>query len=170
MAGPSVFDNKVYKALERPEFLPDEFKSWMPKYLRYLSTLQVMKGQIPGVMGEPWTNVTTFTTPWRHYQTGSSAYGYVRYFKDYIGFVHLEGVAETTGTPTGPTIFNLPAGYRPSQALVFIQRATTVLGQPTDDCRIDIFATGDVQVIAPDNSKFTSGSGMSFAGIHFRAA
>ena len=148
--------------------------SWLPRYLQYLSSLKVAKNQIPGIMGENWHNVgaqnePVFVTPWRSYSAGASAYGWVRFFKDYLGFVHLEGIAETTGTPTGPTLFSLPAGYRPSQALIFTARATTVVGQPVDSVRIDILGTGEVQVIAPDNSKFTSGSALSLAGIHFRA-
>jgi hypothetical protein len=175
MAGPTAFDRKVYAALDKPEFLPDEFKTWLPRYLRYLSQLQITKQQIPGITGENWHNVgaageVAFVSPWRNYGGGGTAYGNVRFYKDYLGIVHLEGVTETTGTPTGPTIFTLPAGYRPGETLIFTQRATTVVGQPVDTARIDIAGTGDVQVLNPDNSKFTSGSGLSLANIHFRAA
>jgi hypothetical protein len=175
MPGPSASDQRVYEALRRPEFFPDEFKTWLPRFLRYLSAMQVTKQQIPGVMGENFHNVgdvgeAAFGTNWRHYQGGGTAYGKVRYYKDYLGIVHLEGVPETTGTPGSSLLFNLPAGYRPSQALVLVVRATTVVGQPTDTARIDIQTTGDIQVIAPDYTKFTSGSGLSLSNIHFRAA
>jgi hypothetical protein len=174
MPGPSSFDRKVYGAMEKTDYIPDQFKTWMPRYLRYLSALQVGKTQIPGVMGEQYRNVgdagqPAFVSPWRHYSAGSSAFGKVRFYKDYTGIVHLEGVAETTGTPGSNLIFSLPAGYRPSQALVLVVRATTVVGQPADTARIDILAAGDVQVITPDYTKFTSGSGLSLSNIHFRA-
>jgi hypothetical protein len=175
MPGPSTFDQKVYGAMRRTDYIPDEFKTWMPRYLRYLSALQVSKQQIPGVMGEVYRNVgdtgqPAFVSPWRHYAAGASAFGKVRFYKDYTGIVHLEGVAETTGTPGSSLIFSLPTGYRPTQALVLVVRATTVVGQPSDTARLDILTTGDIQVIAPDYTKFTSGSGLSFANIHFRGS
>ena len=86
MPGPTQFDHKVYKALERTDYLPDEFKTWLPRYLRYLSAMQVTKTQIPGVMGEKFHNVgdvgePAFVSPWRSYQGGGTAYGKVRFYK-----------------------------------------------------------------------------------------
>lgn len=173
MPGPSTFDHKVYKALEQTDYIPDEFKSWLPRYLRYLSSLQVAKTQIPGVMGEKFHNVgdtgePAFVSPWRHYQTGTSAYGKVRFYKDYLGIVHLEGLAETTGTPTASTaIFTLPVGYRPSETLMlFCQGYNPGGNQPT---RVDIQVNGDVVIQNPAVTTFTVNSWVSLANFHFRA-
>jgi hypothetical protein len=165
--GPSDFDKKVYKSLERPEFLPDEFKTWLPRYLRYLSTLQVTKQQIPGIMGENWVTASGFTAPWRHYQGGGTAFGNVRYFKDFIGIVHVEGVADTTTSSAGNPIFTLPAGYRPTQNLIFFQQGYSGSYAPF---RIDIdAANGGVSVQNPAIGTLAVNSWVSFAGITFRA-
>src|SRR5215471_2086131 len=95
MPGPSQDDQKVYNALKRPEFLPDEFKTWLPRFLRYLSALQVTKTQIPGIMGENWITISGLVAPWRNYAGGGTGYGVPRYFKDYMGIVHLEGLLDT---------------------------------------------------------------------------
>jgi hypothetical protein len=151
----------------KTDFLPDEFKTWMPRYLRYLSALQVGKTQIPGVMGEVFRNVgdagqPAFATPWRHYQAGASAYGKVRFYKDYQGIVHLEGVAETTATPGAGLIFNLPPGYRPSQQLI-----VGVQGSP-GLARLEFLATGDI--VLTGFGSYTSGNWVSLANIHFRGS
>lgn len=172
MPGPSAEDQKVYNALRYPDFFPDEFKTWLPRFLRYLSALQVTKTQIPGVMGENFHNVgdvgeVAFTSPWRHYQGGGTVFGKVRYYKDYLGIVHLEGLAETTGTPTASTnIFNLPAGYRPGEAQMLFCQGYTGSYAPT---RVDISSTGDVSIANPAVTAFVVNSFISLANIHFRA-
>jgi hypothetical protein len=173
MPGPSSFDRKVYGAMEKTDYIPDEFKTWLPRYLRYLSALQVNKTQIAGIMGEVFKNIgdagqPTFVSPWRHYAAGVSTYGKARYYKDYIGIVHLDGLAETTGTPTSETLFTLPAGYRPSQ-----QELGVAMGAPGgahQAVRVDILQTGDVQVANPPYNTFTANSWVSLFNIHFRAA
>jgi len=170
MAGPSQRDQEVYNALRRPEFLPDEFKTWLPRFLRYLSALQVTKTQIPGIMGENFNIVSGFTTPWRHYQGGGTAYGNVRYYKDYLGIVHLEGLAETTGTPTASTnIFNLPAGYRPQEQSICLCSGNAPSGTH-QSVRVDISVTGDVVIVNPAVTAFVAASWVSLANISFRAS
>lgn len=173
MPGPTAFARQVYQALDRTDDLPDDFKTWLPRYLRYLSALQISKQQIPGIMGEIFKNAgdsgqPVFNTPWRHYAAAASAYGKVRWYKDYLGIVHLDGVAETTGTPTGAVILSLPAGYRPTQQEIFFQQgaapSATQLG-----VRVEILANGDIQVVNPAATTFVSGSWVSLANIHFRA-
>ena len=173
MPGPTGFDEKVYKALDRTDFLPDQFKTWLPRYLRYLSSLQVGKQQIPGIMGEVFRNVgdsgqPAFNTNWRAYSAGGSAYGKVRFFKDYIGMVHLEGVAETTATPGSPLVYSLPAGYRPVQ-----QQVIGCIGNAPSETqvlvRVEILVTNNIQVQNPAYTVFTASSWLSLNDIHFRA-
>jgi hypothetical protein len=171
MPAPSAFDQKVYKAMERPDYYPDEFKTWLPRFLRYLSALQIGKQQIPGIMGEIYKNAEDlggFLSPWRHFAAAASAYGKVRVFRDYIGIVHIEGVAETTGTPGSASILNLPSGYRPVQQHIFEQAGAAPSGTQLP-VRVEILATGDVQVQNPGFASFTSGSWVSLSGIHYRA-
>jgi len=172
MPGPSAFEKKVYDAIDRTDQLPDDFKTWLPRYLRYLSSLQIGKQQIPGIMGEIFRNVgdgnqPVFPTGWRHYSAGSSAYGRVRFYKDYSGVVHLEGLAETTATPGSPIVYTLPAGYAPSQQQIigcigFVGGAQTYV-------RVEILQTGDIQVQNPAYTAFVAGSWLSLCDIHFRA-
>jgi len=173
MPGPTTFDKKVYDAMRRTDYLPDDFKTWLPRYLRYLSSLQIGKAQIPGIMGEIFKNVgdsgnPAFPTGWRHYSAGASAYGKVRYYKDYTGIVHLEGVAETTATPGSPLVYSLPAGYRPVQQQLIGCIANAPSGTQVL-CRVEILVTGDIQVQNPAYTVFTSGSWLSLCDIHFRA-
>lgn len=173
MPGPTQFDKKVYEALRNTDELPDEFKTWLPRFLRYLSSLQVSKQQIPGIMGEIYRNVgdvgqPAFTTGWRHYSAGASAYGKVRFYKDYSGIVHLEGVAETTATPLTPLVYTLPPGYCPVQQQII----GCICNAPSGTqllCRVEILSTGDIQVQNPAYTVFTSGSWLSLNDIHFRA-
>jgi len=172
MPGPSSFEKKVYEAMDRTDHLGDQFKTWLPRYLRYLSSLQISKQQIPGIMGEIFRNAgdagqPAFVSPWRHYQTGTSAYGKVRFYKDYMGIVHLDGIAETTGTPGAATsILNLPAGYRPTQAEIAFQQGYNGAHVGT---RVDIMATGDVLIANPAVTTFVVNSWVSLFNIHFRA-
>lgn len=173
MPGPSQFDQRVYNALERTDFLPDDFKTWLPRYLRYLSSLQISKAQIPGIMGEVFRNVgdtgqPAFPTGWRHYSAGASAYGMVRFYKDYLGIVHLEGIAETTATPGSPLVYTLPAGYHPIEQQIVGCIGNAPVGTQVL-VRVELLATGDIQVQNPAYTAFTSGSWLSLSNIHFRA-
>ena len=164
----------VERVLSDPELYPPEFKANLPRLLQDNLNLQIQKQQVQGVTGEQWrivgaTGQPVFTSPWRHYQGGGTAYGTVRFYKDYLGIVHLDGLAETTGTPGSNLIFSLPAGYRPSQ--VQLVEARGAPGATEAATRLDIIAsTGQIQVVTPAYSGFTAGSWVSLANISFRAA
>lgn len=145
MSGPTSFDQKVYDALKRPEFLPDEYKSWLPKYLRFISSLQVSKQQIPGIMGEPWRNVDAPNQP--VFQNSFVNYGApwvpARFYKDYVGLIYVRGLVKnaTSQSPGTKTIFTLPVGYRPDQQLIFAADGSS---GSAGHHRIDVMTNGDV--------------------------
>jgi hypothetical protein len=159
MPGPSSFDRKVYGAMEKTDYIPDEFKTWMPRYLRYLSALQVNKTQIPGITGEKWHNIGAAGEP--PFQNGWVNYGgtfqVAAFYKDYLGTVHLTGLIKN-GT-LGQIGFTLPAGYRPAAYLYFPTLSNGILG----GCRVA--ANGDV-IIGSEGSN----AWMSLDPINFRAA
>jgi hypothetical protein len=162
----------VERVLSDPTLYPPEFKAQIPRLLQDNLNLAVSKQQIPGVTGEVWRNVgdpsqPAFVSPWRSYAGGGSAYGKIRFYKDYTGIVHLDGLAETTGTPSGSVIFTLPIGYRPSQQAVVIARGSP--GGTETAVQLNVMTNGDVAVLTPAAASFTSGSWLSLANIHFRA-
>ena len=83
----------------------------------------------------------------------------VSYYKDKEGIVHVRGMANVPANPVGITIFNLPAGYRPSTsgAHVFMTMGNNVA------TRVDVASNGNVI--------FNSGTvgWVSLDGISFRA-
>jgi hypothetical protein len=65
----------------------------------------------------------------------------VRFKKDALGFLHLEGVAFTPGSSTTGTIFTLPVGYRPVQKQLLSYTLGSISG-----ALIEIRTNGDVYV------------------------
>ncbi|MWV44578.1 hypothetical protein GRF59_13165 [Paenibacillus sp. HJL G12] len=57
----------------------------------------------------------TLLNGWVSYN--NSGYTTVRFFKDSLGFVHIDGLIKNGSILAGTTVFVLPVGYRPSQAL-----------------------------------------------------
>lgn len=106
-----------------------------------------------------WTNIfALYVNGWADYglpwQVG-------RFIKDSMGFVHLEGLINNLGNPTGAPliIFTLPVGFRPVHDQLF-----TVLAFG-GYCRVDINATtGDVTLAG-----YTGGNGqfVQLFGITF---
>jgi hypothetical protein len=162
----------VERVLDDPTLFPPEFKAYIPRALHDNLNLEISKQQITGISGEPWRNLgdtgqPALTSPWRSYQGGGTAFGKVRFFKDYLGFVHIDGLAETTGTPSGAVIFTLPISYRPSQQVMVIARGSPAGTEAA--VRLDLYTNGDIAVVTPAAASFTSGSWISLANIHFRA-
>lgn len=159
MPGPSVSDERVYTALKRPEFFPDEFKTWLPRYLHYLADLKVAKNQIPGIMGENWheigsPNEPAFQNGWVNY---GGSFATAAFYKDFLGIVHLKGLVKS-GT-IAAVAFVLPAGYRP----VLYSHFPAASNDAYATLRVD--ATGGVQLGAPGSNTW-----FSIDGITFRAA
>jgi hypothetical protein len=96
----------------------------------------------------------TFLNSWTNLGTTFEAAGY---YIDHFGVVHLQG--NITGSNTSP-IFNLPAGFRPSEQHIFF-----TIAQGEAVARIDVLANGDVQKPIP-----SPGSGyLALNGVSFRA-
>lgn len=96
------------------------------------------------ILNSPWTNV-------------GGIHGTAKYGKAATGMVTLSGaITATSGSPTsGVTLFNLPAGYRPSDSFTYAVATTSGVG------RIEVTTAGDVIMQAGDIA-FTSLSGISF--------
>ena len=83
--------------------------------------------------------------------------------KDSVGFVHLRGLIKASGS--GDTIFTLPAGYRPSNKLIFTVQyydsgtASYVHG------RVDVDTDGTVDATYP--ASVGSNDWLSLSGITF---
>jgi tetrahydromethanopterin S-methyltransferase subunit B len=86
--------------------------------------------------GESWI-APTLLNSWVNY---GGVYAVAGYYKDPIGLVHIKGLVKD-GT-TGTAIFSLPAGYRPSEQLMFNTGAYT--GAAYVNGRIDITTGGSV--------------------------
>lgn len=95
-----------------------------------------------------------FLNGWTNYFK-SSGYARVRYYKDVVGVVHLEGVM--FGGGGNNNAFRLPKGYRPQVNHAFIVAAST--GSSFDD--IDVYASGYVYING-------TGDPCSVDGISFR--
>ena len=76
------------------------------------------------------------------------------YYKDKENRVQLKGLIKD-GNAANTTLFNLPAGYRPSETLVFAVINGNGFG------RVDVYPNGDVKILL-GTSTFTSLSGITF--------
>lgn len=108
--------------------------------------------------------VPTFTAPtllngWTNYGGGFAAAGY---YRDPFSRVHLKGLITGGSAASGTVLFSLPAGYRPSERLIFSPRG--VIAAVDDAARVDVLANGDVQIQTGQNP-YVSFDGISFAAI-----
>jgi len=169
MPGPTGFDQKVYASLAKPDFLPNEFKTWLPKYLRYLSGLQISKGQIPGVMGENWHYVGANNEPAfiGTYVNYGSPYVSARFYRDYLGIVHISGRIKNATSLSGVQLmFTLPPGYAPDAALTFGNPAAYGAAAASL-AQVEVAASGDVSLVYPSAQTL---AWLSLSNIHYRAA
>ena len=81
----------------------------------------------------------------------------VGYYKDQFGVVHLRGLL-TGGSSSTAVMFTLPAGYRPSERLLFATCANGATGQT----RVDVLTNGNVQPIWNTSTSWTSISNIKF--------
>lgn len=145
----------VRRVLGDPSRYPDEFKSWIARWLYGNVNFEITSGQLPNVeahhlvgtsgeiaFGGTWVNLGGSNEP-------------ARYWKDYTGIVHLGGIVKLGTIAT--TIFALPAGYRPQYALLFAVASNGAFGVCTVN-PID----GTVVASIGNNTYF------SLSGITFR--
>lgn len=102
-----------------------------------------------GGAGQP-----AFENAWANYDI--TAFMPAGFWLDAQGIVHLRGLIKN-GAPVISTIFTLPAGYRPSNRLVFVADLSGAHG------RVDVLANGQVAQVAAGVSTY-----LSLSGIHFR--
>lgn len=91
-----------------------------------------------------WT-AGTFQGGWVNYDTAS--FPGASYYKDADGVVYLKGLVRAGAI--GSTIFNLPAGYRPSRTIIRINSSNQAMG------RVDIQANGNIIPVAGSNGWFS---------------
>lgn len=82
-----------------------------------------------------------------------ATYRGLRFWKDPMGMVHVEGVVKSGAMPS--TIIILPAGYRPGAPLAFAAHTNSGHGQ------VDVAATGNVVAQSGGNTLFA-------ISIHFK--
>lgn len=108
-----------------------------------------MKLEPPHVVGA--TDEPVFQSTWVNFDI--TVYRGLRFWKDPVGMIHIEGVVKSGVVPS--TIFILPAGYRPGAALAFPAHTNTGYGQ------VDVSATGNV--VAQ-----TGGTTLFGISVHFK--
>lgn len=116
----------VQRVLGDPSVYPDAFKSWLPQYLIGNINFTILKSQLPLVEASKKVGATgqaPFVGVWANFGGTNEP---ALYYLSFDGTVHLGGVV--AGGVIGTTIFQLPAGYRPQYALVFIVASNAGLG------------------------------------------
>ncbi len=123
-----------------------------PKLADHSVTAAKLAG--PGKYYYVGTKAVPFLNGWTNYFK-SMGYARVRYYKDVVGVVHLEGVM--FGGGGNNYAFKLPKGFRPQLNHAFIVAAGT--GNLSDD--VDVYANGYVFINGPNDP-------CSLDGISFR--
>lgn len=95
---------------------------------------------------------------WVDFGPNWSTAGYV---KDGQNIVHLKGLIKSGIIADNTVLFNLPAGYRPTQRLVF-PIAFAASGIDLIHGRVDVKVNGDVVVLTVTANAFLSLEGISF--------
>jgi len=94
------------------------------------------------IIQEAWQNATLVNN-WTNFGSG---YATAQYYKDKEGIIHIKGVVQGGGLNLAATaIFNLPAGYRPSENRI-MTGGSDAAGQGTS-VRIDVNPNGDVTLV-----------------------
>ena len=107
---------------------------------------------------QAWVTPTMLNS-WVAYDVGGGTnFGGAQYYKDSLGMVHLRGLVKNGTITTGTSLFNLPAGYRPSQTTIFVTNSNNAFA------RVDCMFNGDVTINLGASAVF-----ISLNNIHFRA-
>jgi hypothetical protein len=106
---------------------------------------------------------------WRNY---GDPFETVRFFRDPVGMVHLEGLVQWAEISFNPTkIFLLPTGYRPAKTLTFSVDCKEDVDENASSLvehgRVDVESDGGVDWIRQDNCD--PEGYISLNGIDFRA-
>jgi hypothetical protein len=143
----------VQRVLGDPSLFPDEFKSWITRWLFGNVNFEVTSGQLPTVETHHLVGNTgeiAFSGAWVNFGGSNEP---ARYWKDYTGIVRIGGIVKSG--VIGTTIFTLPGGYRPQYAMIYPVASNGALGIVT--------VNPDGTVVANSGSNvYFSLSGISF--------
>lgn len=144
----------VERVLGDASFFPDAFEAWIPRVLQNNVNFKATQFQLPDLEPRRLVGATgnaAFQNSWVNYGgTNEQAH----YWKDSFNMIHIGGVVKS-GTITA-TIFTLPAGYRPQEALIMPVASNGAFGVVT------INPDGTIVASAGSNVYF------SLSGISFR--
>jgi hypothetical protein len=143
-------------ALQDPSQYPDEFKSWLIRWIPDNAQIKLASYQLPDVQQTVYVDNTNgrpaLAGAWVNFGGGYEVPGF---YRDPWGRVFLCG--EVKSGAAGSTIFTLPGGYRPKNREQFAVKTDTGVGA------VDVSGNGDVIHI-------TGGTGnVNLSGISFRA-
>jgi hypothetical protein len=88
----------------------------------------------------------TFQNSWENYEAGAG-YALAEYRKGRDGRVSVRGLIKKAAGAQDTAIFTLPAGLRPSKALVFTSWGEATPGSGPHLFRIDVLANGEVRLV-----------------------
>jgi len=103
-------------------------------------------------------NITGFLNGFGQHAGADYGAGHCRYWKDAMGYVLLDGLADTPASPNGKALAQLPAGYRPVTGDIYPAAAQG--------------ATAKIQVLSDGYITAVEAPGLtwlSLAGIRFYA-
>jgi len=134
----------------------DLLTSSIEEFVRGESFRAIMRTRNSDIVRDitPWTEPATLNT-WVNYD---AVFQGVRYMKDALGFIHLQGLVKDGTVGAGIAIFILPPGHRPLKTLLF-----PVATNPNTIGRVDITGAGSVEATAGSNTW------LSLNGISFKA-
>jgi hypothetical protein len=112
----------------------------------------------PNFTNLPASGTGALTNNWVNY---GGVFSTPAYYKDSRGQVYLKGLIKNGTIVPNVLLFTLPAGYRPSETLIF--DATTYAASSYVVGRVDINSLGEVRFVSGGNTFF------SLDGISFRA-
>jgi hypothetical protein len=144
----------VYRVLSKPEDFPEEFTSWLPRWLAQNSNFQITAIQLPTVEKRRLVGATQeaqFAHGWVNFNAANEP---AHYYKDAFGRVYVGG--EIKSGTIGQSAFTLPAGYRPQEQIVMATASNDLFGE------VVINTDGTVVPNVGSNVSF------SLSGISFR--
>ena len=158
---------RISELLSYPDFFPDDFKSWLVRYLNQSQNLRLQRSQLPKLEERHDVAAVGANNGEPEFQNGWVPYGVVEtpsFYKDPWERVFLAGLAKDGTNNTA--MFELPAGYRPRSIEQF--RVDMHRGGAYIMGRVDVYPDGRVLPIALEGAGAMGY--VSISGISFRPA
>jgi hypothetical protein len=108
------------------------------------------------IIQDPWINITLLNS-WTYF---GAPYATAQYYKDKEGVVHVKGLVTGGNPAVGVVLFNLPAGYRPTERRIMSGLTNGAANGVTT--RIDVMTNGDVVIFGSNVSNFWINMEFSF--------